>query len=516
MLLSLSKKEIKTSNKFYVMKKIIFIFLVFISLSNNAQISSLAELASGKIQLFNPIYEIDNSLYGYFMVVKLERVSEVEDLYEYVLLDKNLNKVANGEFKDVAYKKYNSQFLVPEKIGGKIILSKMYYRVQKSFGDTSALKFVSNRTLDLASNTMSVPFYFDNNKAVEGARLSKKLDKTLKKSVYIQYPFAINKGYLLYKASKLKKNSLGTKDIKTLEAFSIDNSKKWDYNYNPKAQMMQTRIEFLTEDKIVLWTKNMKSKTQDLHFIQPNNGELAFKYSLEGKKSDYNHFFKLRTFKDKTVIVGMYSKNKASGFNYKKSLGLFKIVLDNSGKEIFKKYFSWEDAGKFMDIKKSGKLDKGYKLLAKQFFIFNDGSTAFLAEKFKNMQYYVVVAIAPKTTDFMMLNFDKEFNLKNVDEIKKDKSYYTSSDYLYSQRIKGGDGVVFFYRDYKKDETTKKRSWVLGIVSIINGKMKQEQIPMSSEEFFISPYIAKEGYILLREYNKDSEHDEIRLEKLNY
>ena len=498
------------------MKKIIFIILLFITFSNTAQISSLAELASGEIQLFSPIYEIDKSLYGYFMVVKLTRVSDHQDLYEYVLLDKNLNKVANGEFKDIAYKKYGSQFLVPEKIGEKIVLSKMYYRQMKAFGDTSALKFVSNRTLDLVSNTMSTPFYFENNEFVEGDRPAEKLDKQLKKSAYVQYPFAINDGYLLYKASKLNRNSLATKDIKTLEAFSLDNAKKWNYNYNPNSQMIQTRIEFLAEDKVVLWAKNMKNKSQTLHFINPDNGEVEYKYGLESRNSDYNHFFKLRTFKDKTVIVGMYSKNKATGFNFKKSLGVFKIELDNTGKEIFKKYFSWEDAGQMMNIKKNGKLEKGYKLLAKQFFIFNDGSTAFLAEKFKDAQYYVVVSLAPKTTDFLMLNFDKEFALKNVEEIKKDKSYYSSSDYLYSQRIKDGNGVVFFYRDYKKDDTTKKRSWVLGIVSIIEGKMKHEQIPMSSDDFYISPYIAKEGYILLREYNKDSEHDEIRLEKLNY
>ena len=169
-----------------------------------------------------------------------------------------------------------------------------------------------------------------------------------------------------------------------------------------------------------------------------------------------------------------------------------------------------------MNIKKNGKLEDGYRLLAQQFFIFDDGSSSFLSEKFKDTQNYVIISLAPKTTDFLVLNFDKEFTLTKVDKIEKDKSYYSSSDYLYSQRIKEGNGVVFFYQDYKKDEETRKKNWVLGIVTIIDGKMKQEQIPMSSDNHFISPYIAKEGYILLREYNKDSDHDEIRLEKLNY
>ena len=46
--------------------------------------------------------------------------------------------------------------------------------------------------------------------------------------------------------------------------------------------------------------------------------------------------------------------------------------------------------------------------------------------------------------------------------------------------------------------------------------MTHEQIPMTSEEHSIYPYVAKEGYILLREYNKDQDYDQIRLERLNY
>ena len=500
------------------MKRLFLIIILLFTISNNAQISSLAELASGKIQLFNPIYELDKSLYGYFMIVKLEKSTSNEELFEYVLLDKNLNKVANGEYADIAYKKYSAQYMVPEKIGDKIIISKLYYKSQMSVfgGNNSAYKFVTNRILNLTTNKISTPFYFQNDEVVAGERPAKKIDKSLKKNIFIQYPFAIEDGYLLFKQSKLDKYSLKTREIATLEAYNIDNTKKWDFNYNPNKQYMKSRIEFLDQNNIVLWTKNSKTKTQNLQFINPKDGKSTFKYNLENKNSEFNHLFKVRSFIDKTVIVGMYSKNKANGFNYKKSLGVFKIVLDNTGKETFKKYFSWDEAGEFMNIKKNGKLEKGYRLIAKQFFIFNDGSTAFLAEKFKDMQYYVVVSLAPKTTDFMILNFDDNFALNNVEKIEKDKSYYGSSDYLYSQRIKDGNGVVFFYRDYKKDEETRKKSWVLGIVSIINGKMKQEQIPMSSKEFFISPYIAKEGYILLREFNKDSEHDEIRLEKLNY
>ena len=328
------------------MRKIITLFILFISFSLSSQISSLAELASGEIQLFNPIFEIDNSIYGYFMVVKLDDVSENEQKFEYILLDKNLNKVANGEFLDRHYKKYDSEFITPEKVGEKILLSKIYYRSQlKLFSDNAEYKFVSNRTLDLSTNKISSPFYFENDLLIEGERESDNIDNNLKENVFIQYPFSINGGYLLYKKPKLEQNSFRTKKIATLEAYSINNKKSWQYNYNPEEDFVTASIEFLNENVIVLSAKNLKTKSQVLHFINPKTGKASFKYELENKKSKHNHLFKVRTFKDKTVIVGMTSKNKSTGFNYKKATGLFKIELDNNGNETFKKYFEWENAG---------------------------------------------------------------------------------------------------------------------------------------------------------------------------
>ena len=78
--------------------------------------------------------------------------------------------------------------------------------------------------------------------------------------------------------------------------------------------------------------------------------------------------------------------------------------------------------------------------------------------------------------------------------------------------------MVFFYKDYLKDDETKDKNWNLYINTIINGKFSQEQVQISSKEdkYFIYPYIAKEGYILLNEFNKKDKYNQIRLEKLNY
>nr|WP_152572139.1 DUF6770 family protein [Jejuia pallidilutea] len=78
-----------------------------IGLTNvEAQISNLANLANGEMQMFTPIFEENQDVYGYFTLFKLDKLNENEEKYEYTILDKNLNKVANGEFVDVATRKF--------------------------------------------------------------------------------------------------------------------------------------------------------------------------------------------------------------------------------------------------------------------------------------------------------------------------------------------------------------------------------------------------------------------------
>ena len=120
-----------------------------------------------------------------------------------------------------------------------------------------------------------------------------------------------------------------------------------------------------------------------------------------------------------------------------------------------------------------------------------------------------------KATDLVYFSTDKNFKIKEVKLFSKDKSVGYNSDYLFSQYINDGNDVAFFYRDYQKDEDGEK-NWNLYINTIKKGVYSQEKIPISSKENSIVPYVAKEGYILLREYNKNSKYNGVRLERLNY
>lgn len=491
------------------MKKIICYAFLLISTISFAQISNLAELASGQIQMFSPIMELDKKIYGYFMIVKLEDVDKDHEKFEYVLLDKNLNKVANGEFVDRRYKRMGSRFLSPEKSGDHLIITKYY-----SQSYTPYAKFVTNRTIDIAKNEISKPFYYDKGEFVEGNRPSNKITKTLKGIKTFEFPLSSAGGYVLVENFKLQKNNNLPQSLK---GFNIQNEQVWEYQFNPYKERVNKFFNVIDEEHFLFTTDNKTSaNTFTIHSLNPKTGQLNFTYEIENYNSEWNHIYNITALEDRFVIIGKVSPYKRTGYDVKKAAGLFRIELDKNGKELSKKYFRWHQASAFLPMNKRGKTKKGYRLYAKNYFVFKDGTISVLTEKRKEGYNILMGATKVKTTDFVILNFDAEFNLIDLKTIQKDLSKWSYSDYLYSQKIKGGEGVVFFYNDYKKDATTKKKNWVLGIVTLIKGEMTHEQIPMSSKDHFISPYIAKEGFILLREFNKDSDYDEIRLERLNY
>lgn len=497
-----------------MIKRIILLFLFVSTNFLTAQISSLSELTTGKIEMFTAIKEYDTSIYGYLLIADLGNVSPTVEKYEYIILDKNLNKVANGEFEDIKYKNCQSYFFTPEKSGNKLIISKIYSSLSNYFK-----KFTTHRILDLENNKLSEVFYFDKEKIHNKEFDYKELKKSLKKSPFYDYPIALKENFLLTKGIKSPQNTRATeyKKLYSISCFDKEKNIVWEKVINPKEKPLKIRIESITEDRFMYSSTNATRKDFSLHLVNSSTGETIYSYAFESRNSIYSHFSKIKVFEEKTIITGMYSDYSITGFNYNKIRGFFKITLDNEGKEVSKDYFTWEMANNVVEINENGKVKEGgYKLLAKQFFIFEDGSITFLTEKYKKGQYYFIVTTSARTTDFVIMSFDSDFKLKEVKEIEKDKSYQVSTDYLYSQNINGGKGNVFFYQDYRKDETTSKKNWILGIVSLIDGNIKTEEIPMSSEEYYIYPYIAKEGYILLREFNKNEDYDGIRLEKLNY
>ncbi|SUX47039.1 hypothetical protein [Chryseobacterium indoltheticum] len=214
-----------------------------------------------------------------------------------------------------------------------------------------------------------------------------------------------------------------------------------------------------------------------------------------------------KTFDDKIVILGRNYENKLG-------VGFARLIIDKNTFEIDTKKINYiPDLSSYIPkIDKLGYVEKSYHLQPRDVFFLKDGSVGILLEKYK-LDFNTG---AGKTTDLVYVFTDKDFKVKGAKIFDKEKSLSTS-DYLFSQYLNDGNDVVFFFRDYQKDKETKQKSWKLFINTLINGNFKQEIVPISEKDSYaVIPYVGKEGYILLQEYNQKEKFNKIRLERLNY
>ena len=488
------------------MKKLILLGFLLFTWSIKAQISSLANLASGEMEMFAPIFELNHDVYGYFSLYKQDRLNENEEKFEYVILDKNLNKVANGEFVDVSYKGIRSKYYTPDKIGNRLLLTKRYGNMNGS------IAFTSTRTLELETNKVLDPFYIDNGILMKDSRAVENLKKEQKSRQFFNVPIGVDNGFVVIEVQK----KMAKQNPSKIYYYNLNEEKVWEYDFGGDERKTEYSLSYYSQDVMcfTLYLHDNRDSNVKFQQIDVSTGKLNFSYILEDKNSEYNYSYAVKRIGNRTILTGKISPYRTTGYDSQNAVGLFKIVLDENGKEVFKKHFLWEEANDFIEMSKKGKLEKGYKLYVQSYFVFKDERIAVLSEKYKVGTNILVGGIL-KTTDFVLMEFDKDFNLTSANTIEKDLSKFSASDFLFSQYLNDEKDGVFFYRDYQKDSETKERNWVLGIVSLVNGEIKHEKIPMSSDEYYIYPYIAKEGYILLREFNKNSDFDEIRLERLN-
>ncbi len=77
------------------MKKLLPLFLLFF-ICTHAQVKDLGELSSGKYLDSRIVYNDDgDDVYGYLLLYENDRKSKAVYELEYVLLDKNLNKLTS-------------------------------------------------------------------------------------------------------------------------------------------------------------------------------------------------------------------------------------------------------------------------------------------------------------------------------------------------------------------------------------------------------------------------------------
>ncbi len=500
-------------NFYNVFKKTLIPLFFLLSIGPlSAQIQNLATLAEGNMEYSSILYDTNKDLLGYIFFFNQGEIYLGNYQYEYVYLDKNLNKVANGKFTEVRAPLVTTSFASCTAMGSDQVLLTKVYKSKAFFSDTIVPVFF-NRTISLKAATVSAPFIYDEGTIADFNLMPQFIREVYKKNkafFLIQGININNKShYIVFEAGKKKEYNYQNG---TLRVFDTERSLLWQYQYNvggTKKKWTDVEILKTTEKDLILleFTNSKENITaKKLVVLDLKTGRKKFEYLLENEHSSFIHTYRVESYEGKYYIVGNFAPFHSSLiYDWEQNVGIHQIVLDETGKEIRRQYHHWDKIKGAIPITNYGKLD-GYQLVPNSFFIFKNGSFSLLSEKYKN----------EKVADFILFNFDDKGNFTNNKIIEKDKNKDYLNNYLFSQYIKDKSGVIFFFKNHKKDEETKEKNWVLGINTLIDGVFTQEIVPMSSEEFFIAPMPAKEGYLLLREYNKDDKYNQLRLEKLNY
>lgn len=514
------------------MKKILLIpALLFLYITVYGQMQDLTHLAQGDLVYSDIIYDNDNDLWGYFYLYKADKEKDKEKM-EYVVLDKNLNKTNNGTYyttkinSNYYYRIYNNCILM----GDQLVLD-----ISCLMSDGSLI-YNSNRTISLVENSVGEEFIFE-------------------KGVFRPVPENI----LKYNFSKSKVDSLGNKLIvspiyrgdkkgymvsqhnpwnadvreKEISFYNDDKELMWTYKYNPntsnKTRDKYTSYRFLSlnDNKIMAIEYDyVKSKNTVVRIISQDflTGKKEFEYVLQNDSSKYFHRIVSKLHNDTLYLAGQYFNNKIYGSD-KKFLGYFRIAIDKNGNEISRKYMTWKDISTpELAISEKGKFFKTHEFVRKSTLIFKDGSVAIVNEEVREQPTILstlylfsigILNIAETyVKDAYVFNFDKSFNFNGVTKIEKTKNH-VYDNFLYSQYIKENTGAVICFTNNKLVNGKKETELLINTVE--NGKMQNEKIPLTSKkEYAIVPIPAKEGYIMLREYNEKDKYNQIRLERLNY
>ncbi|MGD1318865.1 hypothetical protein [Chryseobacterium sp. 2R14A] len=508
------------------MKKISFLMFGLFQTFAFSQTQDLASLASGQNIGMNALFDTKDNLYGYVSMYSLGKTDKKTQKFEYVLLDKNLNPVANKEFE--------ANMLVANYHGyvdfkGQIILQPSDFNYLQALAK-DATRPVS-MVIDPKTNTVKPKVYYDYQengtfveitqpKSFKEERKETRAEKKDKGYNYLSSVAEIKEGGYL----AIELNDYG-KYVNKNSLIRFDENKKqmWRYSYNTDgSKKVFSDLTILERDENFLYgilrKVNDDDKTFSVLVIDMKTGkEVSNKpltglspetiYNIDALYSSGQKIDNDKTFDDKVVYLGR---------NYEKGdKGFARLMLDKKSYNVDLKTIGYKPdlSAHIPKLSADGGVENGYFLQTKDVYFMSDGSVGILSEKFKPEGQYS----APKTTDLVYINTDKDFKVKDVQIFEKAKSKWVNSDYLFSQYLNDGKDVVFFFRDYQKDQVTKEKKWNLFINTVVDGKFKQEVIPISEKDnYTVIPYVAKEGYILLREINEKEKFNKVRLERLNY
>uniref|UniRef100_UPI00404ADC82 DUF6770 family protein n=1 Tax=Flavobacterium sp. TaxID=239 RepID=UPI00404ADC82 len=527
------------------MKKVTFLILLF-STALFSQVQKLSALSKGKFIDSRVILE-DNSedVFGYILLYEVDRKSKQIYSFEYVVLDKNLNKITSNVFtQSRGYKNFIPKVEIKLSFVKKIKNELFFglYDVTSYFNDFAYLSHLVNhryRKINLENFTLSNEFVLNDLKKSE--KFYQPEDKiSLDDVVSNQTLIPLNKeNFLIFSDSEYKiskSSSAYNKKIRALkegikEFYLLDSEMNivWSKKINAEGSV-NGQYRYRGSDKNVLVLQKEvygKEITQTFNFevFNINNGNKIG--TLNSDDPNYFLDFEQMIISENEIVFYALLHSKQFHLLYdEKSLGYGKIILDKkTGKELRRDYFLWSNLNPHLTIEDEFGTIKNYgRLIVQNFIHLKNGNTVAFAEGYK-------MEMSTKVLDLFVLELDPEMKVKYYKKIDKNVTNFAFKeftglylkevklfDYYYTQKLDKEENYVFFYNNNERDGLgIIKRlnpNWILGIITYVDGEFNYDKIQLTNKDSQIIPGLAKNGYIRLMEISQDDV--ELRLEKINY
>jgi len=250
----------------------------------------------------------------------------------------------------------------------------------------------------------------------------------------------------------------------------------------------------------------------------------------------------------KGYIYGEYFNSGDNVFK-DKSLGFAFWGIDEKGKILSEKYLSWElELGKYLDVTSKGKIaDFGFMYLHNMIQTSN-GNIYAIGEGFKKTVSALgvlsqiagggrggVSVLKMKVTDLILIQFDKDFNVKQAKIYPKNsnnielqsgmefvstplmgkmiKYNFGEFDYAYTQTNKDVSSFTITYSDYVRGKDYKGSTF--NSISYNDGKITTDRINTKSDASRSYVLPSTQGSVLLLDIYRKDKKLEGHIEKLN-
>lgn len=511
--------------------------MLFVTTGLYAQIQKMSELSKNKFLDSKIIYE-DNGedVWGYFLLTQADKISKDVLQLEYIILDKNLNKLGSNTFQHDYYNSWlidvypNINCIIKNK--DELLLA-VGYDLDVAY-QTNPYAF---RKISLKDYSIGNMFIFLGDKKIEDNKIIDKLTEAKEDPTQF-FPLG-SQGLIRFNSEGKKKKVTNTGGKESLNEtnikpgytfFDLDFNKKWSYEY--------ADIENGGEGQRILASKNNTMVFLKEYFGKAFKKKDRLYYRIVDKNtgteintiplfdSNYTYSSAKIVFDNDNVILfdKIYEYSSDAIVNLDKCLGYSKRVFNITSKSVTEqKILFWTDLSKYIEINKNGRVGSWDYIQFLDIKITSDGKTLMIGEGYEP-------AKNSKTKNMYALEMDKDFKVKSFTEILKNKNSFTdlyawgdrleslnAFDFMYSQKIKE-DEFVYYYQDNEKSngilKDLKADKWILGVITYADGEFKTQKINLKTKKGNIIPNKAKKGYIILQEVSKTE--NEIRLEKIEY